>query len=41
MYAPGSSIQRLAELPMPGTRRWMAGDKRPEEAGRKVVDGGG
>jgi len=34
MYAPGYSIQRLAELQALGTRRWMAGDKRPEKAGR-------
>jgi len=41
MYAPGCSIERLAELQMPLTRRWMAGEKRSEEAGRKEVDGGG
>ena len=35
MYAPGCSIQRLAELQAPGTRRRMAGDERPEEAGRR------
>jgi hypothetical protein len=34
MYAPGYSIQRLAELQAPGLRRWMAGDARSEEAGR-------
>jgi hypothetical protein len=28
------SIQRLAELQVPGTRRQMPGDERPEEAGR-------
>ena len=34
MYAPGCSIQRLAELKVPGMRRRMAGDVRPKEAGR-------
>jgi hypothetical protein len=34
MYAPGCSIQRLAKLPAPHTRRQIAGDERPEEAGR-------
>ena len=34
MYAPGCLILRLAELQVPGTRRQMAGDDRPEEAGR-------
>jgi len=34
MYAPGCSIQKLAELQAPGIRRRMAGDERPEEAGR-------
>jgi hypothetical protein len=34
MYAPGCSIQRLAELQAPGTRRQMSGDERPEETGR-------
>jgi hypothetical protein len=34
MYAPGCSIQRLTELQVPGMSRRMAGDKRPEEAGR-------
>jgi hypothetical protein len=33
MYAPGCSIQRLAELQAPGIRRQMAGDERPEQAG--------
>jgi hypothetical protein len=27
-------FQRLAELQAPGMRRWMAGDERPQEAGR-------
>jgi hypothetical protein len=34
MYAPGCSIQRLAELQAPCTGRQMSGDERPEEAGR-------
>jgi hypothetical protein len=34
MYSPGCLIQRLAELQVPGTRRQMAGDDRPEKAGR-------
>jgi hypothetical protein len=42
MYAPGCSIQRLAELQAPGTGRRMAGDERQEEAGRwQAADGGG
>jgi len=32
--APGYLIQRLAELQVPGTKRQMAGDEMPEEAGR-------
>jgi len=34
MYAPGCLIETLAQLQVPGTRRQMAGDDRPEEAGR-------
>jgi hypothetical protein len=34
MYAPGCSIQKLAELLAPSTRRQMAGDDRHEAAGR-------
>jgi len=35
MYASGCSIQKLAVLQAPGTGRWMAGDERQEEAGRR------
>jgi hypothetical protein len=35
MYASGCSIQRLAVLQVPGTRRRMAGDDRQEEAGTR------
>jgi len=34
VYAPGFSIQRLAELHMHSTKRQQAGDEMPEEAGR-------
>jgi hypothetical protein len=34
MSASGCSIQNLAELQPPGTRRQMAGEESPEEDGR-------
>jgi len=37
MYAPGCSIQRLAELQAPGTWRRMPGDERQGEAGRGLM----
>jgi hypothetical protein len=39
MYAPACSIQRLAELQVPGTRRRMAGGVRRAVFGGRVACG--